>query len=175
MKDYTQIAARSIRRWMYGEKLEHFLRQDVAKILGALLKNSSGNVDLTQRNAWEDQISLLKSFSLPDDLVHGARIYFEVTVPRLGRRADVLLIIGHVLFVLEFKVGESKFNRSAIDQVWDYALDFKLFHDASHRICIVPVLIATDADKQKIQIQTTVHNDGLTYPICAAPFQYRHG
>lgn len=171
MKDLIEIATGPIRRWMYGEKLDHFLCQDASSILGELLRHSSGNVEITQRNAWEDQIRVMKSFSLPDDLVPGARIYFELTVPRLGRRADVVLIIGHVLFILEFKVGESNFNRSALDQVWDYALDFKLFHDASHGICIIPVLIPTDAAKHIIHIKTTVHNDGLAYPVCAAPFQ----
>lgn len=160
-----------IRRWMYGEKLEYFLRQDTSSILGELLRHSAGNVELTQRNAWENQIHLLKSVLLSDSLASEARIYLELTVPRLGRRADVVLIVGHVMFILEFKVGESTFNRSARDQVWDYALDFKLFHDASHGICIIPVLIATEAPKQTIHIATTVHSDGLTYPLCAASSQ----
>jgi len=171
MDDCNVIATGSIRRWMYGEKLENFHRQDASSILGELLRYSAGNVEITQRNAWEDQIRVMKSFSLTDELASCARIYFELTVPRLGRRADVVLIIGHVMFILEFKVGELNFNRSALDQVWDYALDFKLFHDASHGICIIPVLVATDAPKQEIQIRTTAHNDGLAHPVCAAPIQ----
>jgi hypothetical protein len=171
MDDCRAISTSTIRRWMYSKSLMHFLRQDESSILGELLRHSAGNVEVTQRNAWEEQIRLMKSLSLPNDLASLSRIYFELTVPRLGRRVDVVLIIGHVMFVLEFKVGESNFNRSALDQVWDYALDFKLFHDASHEICIIPVLIATDAPKQKIQIKTTVHNDGLTHPVCASPIQ----
>jgi hypothetical protein len=30
--------------------------------------------------------------------------------------------------------------------VWDYALDLKNFHEASHHISLIPILIATDAD-----------------------------
>jgi hypothetical protein len=168
MNDCIETANGTIRRWMYGEKLVTFLRQEDSLILGELLKHSSGNVELTQRNAWEDQIRIIKTMSLPDDRISDARIYFELTVPRLGRRADVVLVIGHVLFILEFKIGESIFTRSALDQVWDYALDFKLFHDASHGICIAPVLIATEAQEQLIRIKTTVHNDGLVQPICAS-------
>jgi hypothetical protein len=82
-----------------------------------------------------------------------------------------VLIIGHVMFILEFKVGESEFYRSGIDQVWDYALDFKYFHDASHDICIIPVLVATQATDQSLQIFDTAHNDRLTRPIKAAPAQ----
>lgn len=171
MDDCIEIATGSIRRWMYGEKLEHFLQQDTSSILGELLRYSAGNVEITQRNAWDDQIHVMKSILLPDDLASGARIYFELTVPRLGRRADVVLIIGHVMFILEFKVGESNFNRSARDQVWDYALDFKLFHDASHEICIIPVLVATEAPEQIIHINTTIHGDGLACPVCVASTQ----
>lgn len=171
MDDCIERDTGAIRRWMYGKGLMHFIRQDASSILGELLRHSAGNVEVTQRNAWEEQVCVMKSFSLPDDLASSSRIYFELTVPRLGRRADVVLIIGHVMFILEFKVGESSFTRSALDQVWDYALDFKLFHDASHDICIIPVLVATDAPKQKIQIKATVHNDGLTQPVCTSPTQ----
>jgi hypothetical protein len=71
------------------------------------------------------------------------KVYFEFVVPRLGKRIDVVLVIDHVLFVLEFKVGEKDFTRSGIDQVWDYALDLKNFHESSHAASIAPLLIAT--------------------------------
>jgi hypothetical protein len=50
----------------------------------------------------------------------------------MGRRIDVVLLIGHVIFVVEFKVGETEFTNSASDQVFDYALDLKNFHESSH-------------------------------------------
>lgn len=160
-----------IRRWMYGDKMANFLRQDEPSILGELLGHSSGNVEITQRNAWVRQIDVMKFVAFPDDILSTAHIYFELRVPRLGRRADVVLIVGGVMFILEFKVGESSFNRSALDQVWDYALDFKLFHDASHSIRIIPILVATNAPKQPIRIDTTVHGDFLAYPVYAASTQ----
>ncbi len=162
---------RSIRRWMYGANMRHFLQQDVHSILGEIVQRSDGNIETTQRNAWQEQIGILKDLIVPHDQLGTSRIYFELTVPRLGRRADVALIIGHVMFILEFKTGESTFNRSGIDQVWDYGLDFKYFHDASHDICIVPVLIATQAPDQHFQLSNTVHNDRLARPIKAAPAQ----
>ncbi|WP_341937380.1 DUF2075 domain-containing protein [Marinimicrobium sp. C2-29] len=160
-----------IRRWMYGEKLEHFLQKDADSILGELGRHSLGSIESTQRNAWSDQIRIMKSVAFPESLASEARIYFELTVPRLGRRADVVLIIGHIMFILEFKAGESTFNRSALDQVWDYALDFKNFHDASHALNIIPVLIATEAPRQPVTICSSTHNDGLTQPTCVAPSQ----
>jgi hypothetical protein len=55
----------------------------------------------------------------------------------MGRRIDVVLLLPAAIVVLEFKVGERLFERSAIDQVWDYALDLKNFHTASHAPAII--------------------------------------
>ncbi len=63
----------------------------------------------------------------------------------MGRRVDVILVIGSVVFALEFKVGETAYDRAAIEQVWDYALDLKNFHEASHNVTIAPILVATEA------------------------------
>src|SRR5207302_2799245 len=67
------------------------------------------------------------------------------SIPRMGRRIDTVLLISGVIFVLEFKVGDTTFDRAALDQVWDYALDLKNFHEASHAAPIVPILLATGA------------------------------
>ncbi|HQR41608.1 MAG TPA: hypothetical protein PLX97_02965, partial [Gemmatales bacterium] len=63
----------------------------------------------------------------------------------MGKRIDVVLLIGPIVFVLEFKIGESEFASHSIDQVFDYALDLKNFHEASHDKYIAPILIATNA------------------------------
>ena len=72
-------------------------------------------------------------------------LFLEFNIPRMGRRIDAVLLIGPVVFAIEFKVGEKTFDRAAVDQVWDYALDLKNFHEASHNVSIVPILIATEA------------------------------
>lgn len=89
----------------------------------------------------------------------------------MGRRIDAVLLIGPVVFVIEFKVGESAFERAAVDQVWDYALDLKNFHEASHSVSIVPILIATGstespplklfADEDKVYCPLLVHPAGF--------------
>lgn len=157
-----------VRRWLYGARFEDFVQQSAAEILGELTQWAGGDLELTQNNAWQDEIELLKTLQLPEPERASAKIYFEYTIPRLGRRADVILLVGHVLFILEFKVGESQFHSAALDQVWDYALDLKNFHDASHDICIAPVLVATKATSQMVELQHTVHDDGLLRPIRAS-------
>ncbi len=152
---------------MYGARFDDFVSQSATEILGELTQRAGGDLDLTQSNAWQEQIEILKALQLPDSERWSAKIYFEYSIPRLGRRADVILIVDHVLFVLEFKAGESQFHVSALDQVWDYALDLKNFHDASHSICIAPVLVATKAKPQQIELQRTLHDDDLIRPIRA--------
>src|SRR5713101_9271245 len=95
----------------------------------------------TQRDAWLEQAEILKRALAG----HQGALYLEFTIPRMGRRIDALVIIGPVVFVLEFKVGEREFSSSDIDQVVDYALDLKNFHEGSHGVHIAPVLICTEA------------------------------
>jgi hypothetical protein len=88
-----------------------------------------------------DQIQLLKK-----ELVSlTGMLFMEFSIPRMGRRIDVVLLIGPIVFVVEFKVGDTTFDRAALDQVWDYALDLKNFHRASHSAPILPILVATGA------------------------------
>lgn len=171
MNDLYYAERKKISRGMYGASLAAFLNEDTNSILGRLLRQSGGDVELNQRNAWIQQIHILKEVSWLEPWLKTAHIYFELTVPRLGRRADVVLLVGHVMFILEFKVGEKTFSRNALDQVWDYALDFKNFHDASHGICVVPVLVSTEAAEQSFKIESTLHNDKLAKPIGVASGQ----
>ena len=92
----------------------------------------------------------------------------------MGRRIDAVLLVGPVVFVIEFKVGESVFERAAVDQVWDYALDLKNFHEASHSVSIVPILIATEATTSaplKLQLDEDkfIARFWYTLPVFAKP------
>ena len=83
----------------------------------------------------------------------------------MGKRVDCILIHGNIVFVLEFKVGQKNINQSDLDQVWDYALDLKNFHKPSHNIFLVPVLIATQVETQKLKREFIVYADNLFRPI----------
>ncbi|MBX3385222.1 MAG: DUF2075 domain-containing protein [Phycisphaeraceae bacterium] len=94
-------------------------------------------------------------------------IAFEFAVPRMGKRIDVLLVLGAAVYVLEFKVGQREFGADALNQVWDYALDMKNFHSTSHRATIVPVLVATAAEDRAVQAVIASDHDGVVRPLCA--------
>jgi hypothetical protein len=120
-------------------------------------------LDATQRDAWIEQIRVLKAAMAP--YRQQGKVYFEYSIPRLGRRIDVVALVGPVVFVLEFKVGETQFVASALDQVWDYSLDLKNFHEPSHHCTVAPILIATNAKPEPITIARSGHNDGTLRPL----------
>src|SRR5688500_13929512 len=132
-----------MKRAFFSDSIAGFLDQSADSILGKLVQSGSFSVEPTQRDAWLSQIEILKNALAPHRTF--GSVYFEYSVPRLGKRIDVVLLIGPVLFIVEFKVGEREFTAHAIDQVYDYALDLKHFHETSHDVHIAPVLVATGA------------------------------
>jgi len=122
--------------------LQEFLAADPAAVLGALSGSAEGDVAATQMGAWKQQIDLLQT-SLPTGAA--GIICFEFVIPRIGKRADNILLIGDQVIVLEFKVGALSYDSDAKTQAVDYALDLKNFHRGSHEALIVPVLVATKA------------------------------
>jgi hypothetical protein len=148
-------------RAYYSNTISIFLNSSENEIIGALSSASEYPVELTQLKAWEDEIRILKDI-LP---VYEGSIYFEYSIPRMGKRIDVLLVIQSVIFILEFKIGEKEFHSYSIDQVWDYALDLKNFHETSHDKLIAPILIATQAKRPYSTISITPQNDQLLIPI----------
>ena len=142
-------------RYYYSDDIKKFLSLSENEILGEISRNTSFDVITLQRNAWLCEIQILKKV-LSD---YDGMIFLEYSIPRMGKRIDVLLIIRNAIFVLEFKVGERKFRTCDLDQVWDYALDLKNFHETSHDKLIAPVLISTDAKDPIISISQTLHND----------------
>lgn len=158
------------RAW-YGAPITEFLETQPATIIGRLASNNEFALLPTQKDAWLAQIELLNTSLLG---LKGS-LFLEFNIPRMGRRIDAVLLVGPVAFVIEFKVGDRVFDRAAVDQVWDYALDLKNFHEASHTIPIVPILVATGAttsvpvdlhaDKDKVYRPVSVHPHGLRVAI----------
>jgi len=99
-------------------------------------------------------------------------LFLEFNIPRMGSRVDAVLLIGPVVFVVEFKVGEASFDRAAVDQVWDYALDLKNFHEASHQVSLVPILIATQT-KESAPVELLADLDHVYRPIQVHPGGFR--
>ena len=125
----------------YGAALQEFISEHPAQIIGKLATSHGHDVELEQMRAWEEEIPVL--ISALHDFV--GTIYLEFDVPRLASRIDAVFISGPAILPIEFKIGESAYRTAHYNQVWDYALDLKNFHLASHDAPIFPMLVATDA------------------------------
>ena len=147
--------------YYFKDSIRSFVTKSTEEIIGKITLSNQFDSTLNQNKSWEVQIPLLKE-SLKN---YDGTIFFEFSIPRMGKRVDVLAIIKGIIFVIEFKVGEHKYHRSNIEQVWDYALDLKNFHEPSHHALIAPILVATEAKNSFIEITTTSHNDNLLAPI----------
>ncbi len=158
-------------RAYYSDSIAGFLDRDPDAILGELVRRASAEgaqIETTQTDAWLEQTAILKH-SLPPYRDRGS-VYFEYSIPRLGKRIDVLTLIDGVIFVIEFKVGEVAFTSHALDQVCDYALDLKNFHETSHAAPIAPVVMPTLAQSDvAFAIAYTAHDDNVMLPIRGTP------
>jgi hypothetical protein len=109
-----------------------------AELYGQLAGKLSFAVESAQRSAWNYQITHLRELAreLPD-----AHFSMEFLIPRMGRRADLIILHSGIIFVVEYKVGSKSFDRSSLNETYGYGLDLKHFHQPSHKRSIVPILV----------------------------------
>lgn len=138
-----------MKREYYTASIADFLSDDPEYVLGQLLINDEFETTDLQKNAWRREIEILQSqlYDFPD-----GEIAFEYTIPRIGHRIDVVCIIRGIIFLLEFKVGDKVYKKATDDQVVDYALDLKYFHEASQNRYIVPIGVSTEAPNAENRI-----------------------
>lgn len=144
----------------YAAQIVDFLRASDEQVLGALAQHHQHVLEHQQRNAWIEQIRYLRQVLT---VVPEGFLFLEFSIPRVGKRADAVVIHGAAVYVLEFKVGSKGFDRTGLDQVHDYALDLKNFHAGSHDRGIVPVLIATKAETPTYEMIWAA--DGVATPV----------
>lgn len=145
-------------RSFFDATASQFITAETSHIVGKLAARLGLQyaVEPGQLAAWTYQIEHLKQV-----LCHfrAAHVFLEFSIPRMGRRADVVLLLNGLIFVLEYKVGQAQFTRHDIEQTLGYALDLSHFHETSHGRVIVPVLIATHASTARtISLRDTRDN-----------------
>ena len=150
-------------RFAYKAKVNQFLVSQEDEILGQLAnQHKFRQLEQQQINSWRHQIRELKQTLVG---FSDATLLLEFEIPRIGKRVDGILILNGSILVLEYKVGAKTYDATSIDQAYDYALDLKNFHKASHHLTIVPVLIATEAPSKSPTLEIGV--DGIASPLLA--------
>lgn len=137
-------------RSCYSAPIVEFLHQSEKEILGVITSNNTSfETNKLQNNTWESEVQILKDQLI--SFVEG-RIIFEYTIPRMGKRVDVVLLYQNIVFLLEFKCGDTEYRRSTYDQVYDYALDLRNFQKESHNKLLVPIIVSTRAAEVTCEI-----------------------
>lgn len=140
------------RRAYYSAPLQEFLQEPTQSIIGKIAQHHAQSIEHLQTNAWSSEIQILQSELSGLNVGH---ILFEVLIPRMGRRADAVLIYENFVFVLEFKVGATEYTPQDLRQTHGYAVDLSCFHEGSHDKTIIPLLVATSAPK----VEPVMHAD----------------
>lgn len=131
-----------MKRAYYSSSVKEFLEKDTYEIFGEITSNDQFAADDLQKNTWKKEIDILKRELVEFEEGH---LLFEYTIPRIGKRIDNVLLYNGIVFLLEFKAGETRYPNYALEQVIDYALDLSCFHKESHNKLLVPILVCTNA------------------------------
>lgn len=138
-------------RAYYSASIRDFLQQSTDGILGIIHSNDvSAETRIQQKNTWETEVNILKDQL--SELSEGM-VIFEYTIPRMGKRVDGVVLHKNIVFLLEFKCGDTEYLASTYDQVYDYALDLRNFQKESHDKLLVPIMVSTHAPNYKNLLQ----------------------
>jgi hypothetical protein len=94
-------------------------------------------------------------------------VYLEFEIPRMGHRIDAVVLVNGIVLTIEFKIDAKEYIRSDIDQAYDYAIDLKYFHEASHNLSVVPILVASRAKTKPFILVANPRVSGLYQTICS--------
>jgi hypothetical protein len=144
----------------YRSCLSDFLRATPQSIVGTLDTQYAADGYVTQFvsqvRAWhllipmlQEELKLLVQAHAP---TADWSILLEYPLYRLRKRLDIVILAGRAVFVVEAKVGETRFLAADGRQVEAYALDLRDFHEESRHLLIVPVLWATAAESTRQEL-----------------------
>lgn len=153
-----------INRYFYKSSITEFLGSSIDFIFGQMSRADEMDTSATQKFAWIEEIEIMQRV-LQSWKHETAEIIFEYSIPRLGKRIDVVVLLQERVFVIEFKAGETEFLHQDVDQVMDYALDLKNFHQGSIDRLIVPILVATESKQHSTVCQLSHYDDGVCEPL----------
>ncbi len=135
-------------RWYFDCSLADLQAHSREAILGRLAAQHDFALDNLQRESWLKEIQHLSETL--SGITEG-HLFLEYTIPRMGRRADAVLIVGSTIFVVEYKVGAKAFTAADRRQTIGYAMDLENFHEGTHGRLVVPVLLATAAPEPPVR------------------------
>lgn len=153
----------AVTRYYYNDTISDFLERDNMEIVGKLTLAYTHDINEETLKSWVSEIDTMKEVLRP--YVGRGSVYYEYNIPRMGRRADVIILIDGVVFVLEFKTANQKFSREAMVQVWDYAIDLKNFQEGSRNRVLLPILVVPNEKNCNCSLELKHFEDNVYEPI----------
>lgn len=150
-------------RYYYSDTISEFLTKSVDEIIGKLTHASQHDINEETSGSWVEEIESLRNVLEP--YKDRGSVYLEYNIPRMGRRADVILVIDELIFVLEYKTADNKFTHEGRTQVWDYALDLKNFQEGCRERIIIPILVAPSEKDKNCEFDLRHFEDDVYEPI----------
>lgn len=139
------------------------MQKNTDTIVGEITLSATQDINKETSNSWQQEVEVLKNVLSP--YAQKGSVYFEYNIPRMGRRADVIVLIDGIVFVLEFKTSEQKFTREALIQVWDYAIDLKNFQEGSRDRILIPIVVAPKEKNKNCHIELNPFEDDVYQPL----------
>lgn len=139
------------------------MQKNTDTIVGEITLSATQDINKETSNSWQQEVEVLKDVLAP--YAQKGSVYFEYNIPRMGRRADVIVLIDGIVFVLEFKTSEQKFTREALIQVWDYAIDLKNFQEGSRDRILIPIVVAPKEKNKNCHIELKPFEDDVYQPL----------
>ena len=153
----------AVQRYYYSDSITNFLSRSTDEIVGRLTLAFQHDINDETSQSWVTEIETLRDAL--DSYAGRGSLYLEYNIPRMGRRADVIVVIDGKVFVLEYKTSEQRFTRDAYIQVWDYALDLKNFQDGCNDRIIIPVLVAPKERDANCKLTLKYFEDMVYEPL----------
>ncbi len=75
-------------------------------------------------------------------------------------------MLNGIIVSIEFKIDSQNYFRGDIDQAYDYATDLKYFHEGSHKLNVVPILVSTNAAPKSFILEQHARVNGLYKTMC---------
>ena len=151
------------KRYLYSDTIDSFLQKNTDTIVGEITLSATQDINKETSNSWQQEVEVLKDVLSP--YAQKGSVYIEYNIPRMGRRADVIVLIDGIVFVLEFKTSEQRFTREALIQVWDYAIDLKNFQEGSRDRILIPIVVAPKEKNKNCHIELKPFEDDVYQPL----------
>lgn len=131
--------------FQFASTISSFYNTDEDEIVHILTENNQfSSTRRTTMESWHEEVRSIR-LALSAYKSEQGFVAFEYTIPRVGGRIDCVIGLRGILFVLEFKTGESQNATADKEQLEQYIIDLKNYHFESYDIPIAPIWVIPKA------------------------------